>query len=90
MPDELFPAPVPMPVALNASNAGPAPIALANPVEEAAWDEIMNRAATSEVICIIRPKQPGGQSEVITLDGMSPEFVRALASLRKDSASFTR
>jgi S1-C subfamily serine protease len=88
--NDLFPAPAPAAVAVNTSNAGPAPIALANPVEQAAWDEIMNRAATSEVICIIRPKQPGGQSEVITLDGMSPEFVRALASLRKAPANITR
>jgi thiol-disulfide isomerase/thioredoxin len=48
-------------------------------VEQAAWEEIMTRAATAEVICIIRPKEPGGQSEVITLDEVSPEFVRALA-----------
>ena len=86
MPADLFSGPV----AVNATNATPAPAALTNPVEQAAWDEIMNRAATSEVICIIRPKQPGGQSEVITLDGMSPEFVRALASLRKEPANLTR
>jgi thiol-disulfide isomerase/thioredoxin len=54
-------------------------------VERAAWEEIMTRAATAEVICIIRPKEPGGQSEVITLDDVSPEFVRALAS-RKQAA----
>jgi S1-C subfamily serine protease len=48
--------------------------------EQAAWEEIMSRAATHEVICIIRPKEPGGQSEVITLDNVSPEFARALAS----------
>jgi S1-C subfamily serine protease len=48
-------------------------------VEQAAWEEIMTRAATAEVICIIRPKEAGGQSEVITLDDVSPEFVRALA-----------
>jgi hypothetical protein len=77
-------------IAINMPNpSAPAP-ALANPVEQAAWDEIVRRAATSEVICIIRPKQPGGQSEVITLDDMSPEFVRALASLRKDSGSLSR
>jgi hypothetical protein len=52
-------------------------------VEQAAWEEIMTRASTAEVICIIRPKEPGGQSEVITLDDVSPEFVRALAARRR-------
>lgn len=47
--------------------------------ERAAWSEIMARADESEVICIIRPKDPGGKSEVITLNGMSGDFVRALA-----------
>jgi S1-C subfamily serine protease len=51
-------------------------------VEQAAWEEIMTRASNAEVICIIRPKEPGGQSEVITLDDVSPEFVRALAARR--------
>jgi hypothetical protein len=50
-----------------------------DPLEQAAWEEITNRASESEVICIIRPKDPGGKSEVITLNGVSPEFVRALA-----------
>jgi len=48
-------------------------------MEQAALEEITSRASESEVICIIRPKDPGGKSEVITLDGVSPEFVRALA-----------
>ena len=52
-------------------------------VEQAAWDEIMARAGKAEVICIIRPKEPGGQSEVITLDEASPEFVRGLAARQK-------
>ena len=62
--------------AAGAAQAMPAGLSAA---EQAAWEEIMSRAATSEVICIIRPKQPGGQSEVITLDGVSPAFVEALA-----------
>jgi len=53
-----------------------------NPVEQAAFEEIMSRAATAEVVCIIRPKEPGAKSEVITLDGVSPDFVRALADAR--------
>ena len=52
-------------------------------VEQAAWGEIMSRASNAEVICIIRPKEPGGQSEVITLDDVSPEFVRALTARQK-------
>jgi S1-C subfamily serine protease len=54
-----------------------------NAAEQAAWEEIMARAATAEVICIIRPKEAGGQSEVITLDDVSPEFVRALAERQR-------
>ena len=60
-------------------------------VEQAAWEEIMTRASTAEVICIIRPKEPGGQSEVITLEDVSPEFVRALASRKRAAqGSITR
>ena len=64
----------------NAATATPAGL---TPVEQAAWEEIMTRAATAEVICIIRPKEPGGQSEVITLDDVSPEFVRSLAARKR-------
>jgi S1-C subfamily serine protease len=77
-------------MAIPAPIASPITPAFANPVEQAAWDEIIERAASSEVICIIRPKQPGAQSEVLTLDGMSPEFVRALAALRKERSNLTR
>ncbi len=55
-----------------------------NAAEQAALEEIASRAATHEVICIIRPKEPGGQSEVITLDNVSPEFIRALEARRRD------
>jgi S1-C subfamily serine protease len=59
--------------------------------EQAAWEEIMSRAASHEVICIIRPKEPGGQSEMIMLDEVSPEFVRALAARKRAAdASLTR
>ncbi len=53
------------------------------PAEQAALDEIVRRAVDSEVVCIIRPKDPSGKSEVITLDRVSPEFVRALAKHRE-------
>lgn len=49
-----------------------------SPAEQAALQEIATRGADSEVICIIRPKTPGGKSEVITLQNVSPDFVRAL------------
>lgn len=62
-----------------------------NGVEQAALDELMSRASTSEVVCIIRPLEPGGKSEVITLNNASPEFVRALAERnRAVSATITR
>jgi hypothetical protein len=62
-----------------------------NPVEHAALEEIMRRAADSEVVCIIRPRDPGGKSEVITLQQVSPDFVRALADrARAAPATITR
>ena len=61
-----------------------------NALEQAALEEIMARAASAEVICIIRPKDPGGQSEVITLDDVSPEFVRALTERQRKPQSVTR
>jgi len=48
------------------------------PAEHAALEEIQRRGMNSEVICIIRPKSPGGKSDVITLNDVSPAFVRAL------------
>lgn len=51
------------------------------PVEQAALSEIADRAAESEVVVIVRPKQPGGQSEVLKLDRVSPEFVNALRQM---------
>jgi thiol-disulfide isomerase/thioredoxin len=47
--------------------------------EQAALEEIMTRASSSEVVCIVRPKDAGGKSEIITLNNVSPEFVRELA-----------
>lgn len=62
-----------------------------NAVEQAAFDELMSRASSSEVVCIIRPHEPGGKSEVITLQSVSPEFVRALAERAKAApATVTR
>jgi len=66
----------------NAASSAAAPAGL-NAVEQAAFDEIMSRASSSEVVCIIRPHEAGGKSEVITLQSVSPEFVRALADRAK-------
>ena len=59
--------------------------------EQAAWEEIMSRTATSEVIIIVRPKEGDGESEVIQLESVSPEFLRALnARRRKSEVPLTR
>lgn len=58
-----------------------------NASEQAALGEILNRASTSEVVVIVRPKAPGGQSEVITLDNVSPEFVKSLEAQRRPTAN---
>jgi thiol-disulfide isomerase/thioredoxin len=49
------------------------------PAEQAALEEILRRRVDAEVVCIIRPKDPSGKSEVITLDRVSPEFIQALS-----------
>lgn len=51
------------------------------PVERAALSEIASRAAESEVVVIVRPREPGGASEVLKLDRVSPEFVQALRQM---------
>ena len=80
---------------VNLQSPDPRPVAaIAAPpdlsaVEQAAFEEIMVRATTAEVVCIIRPKEPGGKSEVITLDGVSSEFVRALAEAQQAAVQAT-
>jgi len=49
-----------------------------SPAEQAALEEIQQRGANSEVICIIRAQTPEGKSAVITLHNASPDFVQAL------------
>jgi hypothetical protein len=65
-------------VAEGNSSVAATPPARLNNVEQAAMEEIMTRAVDAEVICIIRPREPGGKSEVISLDRVSPEFIQAL------------
>ena len=60
----------------------PNPLAGITPKEQATLEELTRRVSESEVVCVIRPRQPGGRSEVITLDNVSPEFVRALQAMR--------
>ena len=57
-----------------------APSAELSPSEQSALEEIQKRGRNSEVICIIRPLDPHGKSEVITLNSVSPQFVQALAN----------
>jgi hypothetical protein len=51
-------------------------------VERAALSEIATRAADSEVVLVIRPKSPGGKSEILTLDSVSPQFLQALQAMQ--------
>jgi thiol-disulfide isomerase/thioredoxin len=60
------------------NSAAARPPAELNHVEQAAMEEILTRAVDAEVICIIRPRDAGGKSEVISLDRVSPEFIHAL------------
>jgi len=60
--------------------ASPAAVSL-SPSEQATFEEIQRRSENSEVICIVRPKTPGGKSEVISLGNASPQFVRSLVEL---------
>jgi len=75
------------PQALSAGGSAEAAVTTVNPIEQggpldpqeqAAIQELHRRSVESEVICIIRPRTPGGRSEVIKLDKASPAFVRAL------------
>ncbi len=83
------PASFGVPASTPAAATAPAMPAGLSAAEQAAWEEIVSRAVESEVICIIRPKQPGGQSEVITLDNVSPAFVEALARRQRTGQTGT-
>jgi thiol-disulfide isomerase/thioredoxin len=51
-----------------------------SPQERATLEEIARRGAGSDVICIISPREPGGQSEVIKINAASPALLKALAA----------
>jgi hypothetical protein len=75
----------PSPSAIPPAAATPSLSALAAP-ERAALEEIATRAAEGEVVVVIRPREPGGVSEVIHLDRVSPEFVAALRQMQGSAA----
>jgi S1-C subfamily serine protease len=54
--------------------------------ERAAIEEIARRSGGAEVICIIRPRTPDGRSDVIKLDGVSADFVKALTASAKSAS----
>jgi thiol-disulfide isomerase/thioredoxin len=60
-----------------------------SPTENAALEEILKRATKRNVVCIIQPETPGGAPEVITLENVSEDFVRALAERQKAAAATT-
>lgn len=49
--------------------------------ERATLSEIVSRGEKSEVVVLIRADEPGGRTEVLTLDAASPEFVATLRRL---------
>lgn len=80
LPSEAFPPmdamPAP-PVAGSSTGQG------MNPAERAALGEIARRASESEVVVIVRPRDDSGNSEVIQLGRVSPEFVEQLRTMTR-------
>jgi thiol-disulfide isomerase/thioredoxin len=60
---------------------------LNNPIEQATLEEVVSRAATKKVVCIIRSDEPGVEDEIITIENVSKEFVEALAVRRQKEAA---
>jgi hypothetical protein len=80
-------ATAPTPAAPPTAAPTPATTAALSPQDQAVLDEINRRGADSEVICIIRPREPGGRSDVIKIDRASPALVQALSSRSGQTAS---
>lgn len=55
--------------------------------ERAAIQEMGRRGGDSEVIMIIRRKDGSGQSEILTLDSASPEFIRTVQQSKQPSTA---
>jgi len=66
---------------------GAAPTASLSTAERAALEEIARRSGGAEVICIIRPQDPNGRSDVIKLSGVSPGFVRTLTAAAQTASA---
>lgn len=75
-----------VPVDSNPSTPATPPAEL-RPVEKAGWEELLAAASKSEVMIIVRPKEPGGKSEILQLDNVSPEFIRRLETLQRAAKS---
>jgi S1-C subfamily serine protease len=58
-----------------------------NAVEQATLEEVVSRAATKKVTCIIQSNEPGVENEIITIENVSNEFVEALAARRRKEAT---
>jgi thiol-disulfide isomerase/thioredoxin len=88
--DENAPSTPPTDSITIASQNGPVAIPEnLTPTEQAGFDEIISRAATHEVVVIVRPKEAGGESEVMVLDDVSLEFIKALQAHRKGGDATT-
>lgn len=64
-------------------------IAALNSRERAALQELVKHSADSEITCIIRSKDGQTRAQVITLDSVSPAFVRALLAAHHSEPSNT-
>jgi S1-C subfamily serine protease len=56
-------------------------------IEQATLEEVVGRAATKKVTCIIQSDEPGVENEIITIENVSNEFVEALAARRRREAA---
>jgi hypothetical protein len=77
------------PVPNSIAEAATAPATGLTSAEQATLEELSHRATQAEVICIIRPHEPNGRSEVITLKDASPAFVAALSAMQQKSGTQT-
>ncbi len=67
------------PVSVRGQNSlAPSASRQLSPEEQAGLEEIVSRAVQSEVVVVVRPKEPGGKSEVFTLRDVSPAFLARL------------
>ncbi|MEX2171958.1 MAG: trypsin-like peptidase domain-containing protein [Pirellulales bacterium] len=78
------PASLPATSPTNIAASAPAPPNGLTAAEQATLEEISKRATHAEVICIVRPHEPSGRSEVITLQNASPAFVAALSAMQQN------